>query len=965
MPFNMKKILIALLATIAFLPFSAIAAIATPWNATSTDIGGISPNLINGNNPFLKILSTGTSTFSSGVNITSGCFSIGNTCVGGVLSVFGRTGAVTAQAGDYTTAQVIESGNLYFTNARAITSLLTGFSNTTGIVTSSDSILTAIEKLSGNATSYLTNITGLVTQGTNVTITGAGTSGSPYVINATGGSGSSYPFPLAGNATSTLTQFNGGITAYATSTIGDGTQVGGLTTNGGATTTGNAYIAGSLAVGTTTYNNAFNVSGTGRNTLTYDAVNNRLGIGTTTPLETFDEYSNNTDNTLINTVKDDNVSGAWAQTVYRNSAFGPQYVANHAFGSQATPANLNAAGDDFLSISGRGWDGSTFAEGADVTLETSEPWDATNHGSQITFFTTQNGKVAGDVQRAEITNNGSLAVGTTSAMALLEVASSSASAANFFQFDITDTNAALNKKHWAFSSEGGNFYLGTTSDLYATSSPSALSILNTGNVGIGTSTPWADLSVGGANGVSNPGFAVASATDSSTQFIVAANGFTGIGTTSPSKLLSVNGTIYSASGGFQFPDGTVQTTAASGAGTVTSIIAGTGLSGGTITTSGTIAVNTSQNITTLSNLTVAGFVQTTSAGLLSSAALTSGQVTTALGFTPGQGTVTAIGVTTNQGVSGASSGGATPNLTISLGALTGVTSFNGLVVTANTGVITTGTWNGTTIAIARGGTNQTSFNTNSVPYFDGTSLNSSTNFLWQPTGDWFTLGTTTASRSLATLATSTAPQLLLTDGVSTPFTFRAVGNDFFMSTSSPTTFATSSISLLSIVPSPTDNATTTWSSMDFLIKQTSQVAFGIFDLFGTQVLNVNTASTTGSIFTVAATTSPSVFNPIKLFDVDQYGGITASSTGATPTVACTPSGGTLSAGSNDSAGTITAGTLSTACTVTFAHTKLSTPAVQATGSTVFAGVTAQSTTAFTVSMAATTGDTINYWVIQP
>lgn len=47
-----------------------------------------------------------------------------------------------------------------------------------------------------------------------------------------------------------------------------------------------------------------------------------------------------------------------------------------------------------------------------------------------------------------------------------------------------------------------------------------------------------------------------------------------------------------------------------GSGTVTQIIAGTGLSGGTITTSGTIAVNTSQNINTLSNLTTNGFVKT-------------------------------------------------------------------------------------------------------------------------------------------------------------------------------------------------------------------------------------------------------------------------------------------------------------------------------------------------------------------
>ena len=35
-----------------------------------------------------------------------------------VTSLFGRTGAIAAQSGDYNTAQVTESGNLYFTNAR-------------------------------------------------------------------------------------------------------------------------------------------------------------------------------------------------------------------------------------------------------------------------------------------------------------------------------------------------------------------------------------------------------------------------------------------------------------------------------------------------------------------------------------------------------------------------------------------------------------------------------------------------------------------------------------------------------------------------------------------------------------------------------------------------------------------------------------------------------------------------------
>lgn len=57
-------------------------------------------------------------------------------------------------------------------------------------------------------------------------------------------SAAAYPFPVTGNATSTLTQFLAGLTSYASTTIGGGTQASGLTISGGATTTGNAYIGG-------------------------------------------------------------------------------------------------------------------------------------------------------------------------------------------------------------------------------------------------------------------------------------------------------------------------------------------------------------------------------------------------------------------------------------------------------------------------------------------------------------------------------------------------------------------------------------------------------------------------------------------------------------------------------------------------------------------------------------------------
>ncbi len=108
-----------------------------------------------------------------------------------VTSVFDRTGAVTAQSGDYNTAQVTESGNLYFTNARAIAAPLTGFSAAAGTVTASDTILSAFNKVVGNISGLVTGVssvfsrtgavtaqsgdytTTLVTEGTNLYFTAA------------------------------------------------------------------------------------------------------------------------------------------------------------------------------------------------------------------------------------------------------------------------------------------------------------------------------------------------------------------------------------------------------------------------------------------------------------------------------------------------------------------------------------------------------------------------------------------------------------------------------------------------------------------------------------------------------------------------------------------------------------------------------------------------------------------------
>jgi hypothetical protein len=96
-----------------------------------------------------------------------------------VTSVFGRTGAVVATSGDYTTAQVTESGNLYFTDSRArlaISLTTTGtsgaatYNNTTGVL---------------NIPQYTDQFVGTVTSVAALTIGTSGTDLSSSVANST------------------------------------------------------------------------------------------------------------------------------------------------------------------------------------------------------------------------------------------------------------------------------------------------------------------------------------------------------------------------------------------------------------------------------------------------------------------------------------------------------------------------------------------------------------------------------------------------------------------------------------------------------------------------------------------------------------------------------------------------------------------------------------------------------------
>jgi hypothetical protein len=132
-------------------------------------------------------------------------------------SVFGRTGAVTAQAGDYSAYYASLTGS--YANPTWITSLAVAKITWSG--TSSQQVLgdgSLATKITNNnqltnGAGYLTNITGYVTAGSNVSITGSGTSGSPYVINASGGGGGTYTFANGLTESGSLAKWGGTLTA--------------------------------------------------------------------------------------------------------------------------------------------------------------------------------------------------------------------------------------------------------------------------------------------------------------------------------------------------------------------------------------------------------------------------------------------------------------------------------------------------------------------------------------------------------------------------------------------------------------------------------------------------------------------------------------------------------------------------------------------------------------------------------
>lgn len=217
--------------------------------------------------------------------------------------------------------------------------------------------------------------------------------------------------------------------------------------------------------------------------------------------------------------------------------------------NQTTISNLTSGSQYFESDSGIvTWIDMPVSDG--VATGTIESYTARINGTPLL---TLYGLSAGSGFVATTT----VGIGTTTPAWKLQINSATSTAGARAFLALSDNLAGTNLKHWTMSSQGGNFYVATSSDAYATSSVSALTINTNGFLGIGTSSPGQMLSTTGLLLVGGTGtstvmddFHVRDTLQIGTgsiflnENISSFTGLLGLGSTSPAQRLSVAGNLW-------------------------------------------------------------------------------------------------------------------------------------------------------------------------------------------------------------------------------------------------------------------------------------------------------------------------------------------------------------------------------------------------------------------------------------
>lgn len=385
-----------------------------------------------------------------------------------VTSFNTRTGAVTISSSDVTTG-------LGFTPF--------GGTNPLPVANGGTASTTLSGILIGNGTSAVNTLTigsGLSLTGTTLSATGSG--------SGTVGSGTTGQFPYYAANGTTLTATSSLFLA-ATGNVGVST-----TSPWAQLSVGMASSTPSFIVGTAGSSSpAFYVSSANGNGFT--------GFGTSVPDSPITIDMNTVappvlgafTGTTIHTVGADGLANRLVQDSFGAATV---YSLRRADGTGASPTAL-ANADNVFTFGGAGYTGAAYSSTkAQFNMVTTQAWTTTANGIGFNWLVTPNNSTT-LFTAMMLDNTGNLGLGTTTPLSLLQLATTSASTlpgGAFGQLTLTDTGGGTNLKHWLFTSEKGNFYLGTTSDKYATGTPD-ISIDTNGQVGIGTSTPASALTV--------------------------------------------------------------------------------------------------------------------------------------------------------------------------------------------------------------------------------------------------------------------------------------------------------------------------------------------------------------------------------------------------------------------------------------------------------------------------------------
>jgi hypothetical protein len=401
-----------------------------------------------------------------------------------VTSVNTQTGAVSL-----TTTNIAEGTNLYYTNARGIASTITAPTLTNSAVATGDTLQVVVGKLQAQFNNVLNiALTGLSTA-TSSAITAADT-----IIDGFGKLQAQLNTVSASNANKLSKNSNDSITATVT-VSGAGDIIVPSTPAGMTSAVNKTYVEDRIA----NANNQWSVGGGN----VYRSTG-FVGIGTASPITIFD------------------VAGGTGNTAARFTNYGniAHLGIQRAEGTQGTPTNISAAGTDIGGLSAAAYDGSAFQTlgWMRFSAETAITGSA-NTAGYISMATRPTGS-AGSLERLRITSAGNIGIGTTTpgtnlhitgaspalvsdGQIILQGSETTGAAGTGAGITFTGSDGVSHTRAWgSVQSYKENSTVGDVASFMRFSTRQSglgaaekMRINSLGNVGIGTTTPIAKLTV--------------------------------------------------------------------------------------------------------------------------------------------------------------------------------------------------------------------------------------------------------------------------------------------------------------------------------------------------------------------------------------------------------------------------------------------------------------------------------------